>query len=343
VTLDEAPVTNGSFENPVVTDYQYRPADMAWTYGDSAGIAAAPGTFTGSLEVPDGVQAAFIEGNGTLRQTFTLASGPHSFSFQAAQAVNVNDGSQQVRVTLLGLPTSTKSFVWSGNTMAEERGASGAVVTKRFFSEGEQRIGGSDAGNYYYSRDHLGSVREVTDATGILKVQYDYDAWGNQVVVTGNMSFDFGYTGHYRHAPSNLYLALYRAYDPTMGRWLNRDPIGEAGGLNLYGYVLNNPVNLDDPLGLDPPGYVPPSNKTVPVAPLPQVPGALPPDVPQGSAQAAAAFPAAVIYYLDWFQKTGWLRPPEAPAAPFQIPNWNNAMPTPTPSPIPIPSYDCFP
>ena len=119
--------------------------------------------------------------------------------------------------------------------------------------EGE-RIGGPDAGNYYYSRDHLGSVREVTNATGALKAQYDYDAWGNQIVVTGNMSFDFGYTGHYRHAPSNLYLAEYRAYDPTVARWISRDPVENPEikeGPNLYWYVRNNPLNSWDPEGLE--------------------------------------------------------------------------------------------
>ena len=178
-----------------------------------------------------------------------MASGSHKLNFLAAQAMSVNENQQQVRVSLLGFQTSAKSFVGSGNTIAEERDGSGMNVTKRF-AEGEQRIGGGDAGNYYYTRDHLGSVREVTNASGILKAQYDYDAWGNQVVVSGNMSFDFGYTGHYRHAPSNLYLAPFRAYDPTTGRWINRDPIQEQGGLNLYAYVGNNAVNRYDPLGL---------------------------------------------------------------------------------------------
>lgn len=270
VTLDSASVANGSFEYPVVSDYEYQPVDTAWTYGDSTGIAANGGTFTSSgPDAPDGTQVGFIEGNSSLRQTFTLSSGTYTFRFQAAQAGGVNDNSQQVWVTFLGLPTSTKTFVWSGSTIAEERDATGANATKRFFAEGEQRVGGADAGNYYYSRDHLGSVREVTNATGTVKAQYDYDAWGNQVVVTGNMSFDFAYTGLYRHTPSNLYLAVYRAYDPTMARWISRDPdaliefptgamvpsmartLPETlqDGTNLYGYSRNNPVRWVDRAG----------------------------------------------------------------------------------------------
>ena len=49
---------------------------------------------------------------------------------------------------------------------------------------------------------------------------------------------------------SGLYYYGYRFYDPALGRWINRDPIGEEGGLNLYGFVYNNSIVYYDLLGL---------------------------------------------------------------------------------------------
>ena len=144
-------------------------------------------------------------------------------------------------------------FVWCGDTICEERDATGSTTTKRYFAEGEQRVGGADAGSYYYSRDHLCSLREVTDSNGNLVTQLDYDPFGNEVVVSGNMNVDFGFTGHYFHQTSGLNLTLNRAYNPTLGRWLSRDPLKDAEtsqGPNLYWYVRNDPVNIKDLTGL---------------------------------------------------------------------------------------------
>jgi RHS repeat-associated protein len=66
----------------------------------------------------------------------------------------------------------------------------------------------------------------------------------------GGIACDFAFTGHYRHAKSGLHLALYRAYDAGLGRWLSRDPIAEDGGINLYGYCGGNPIINRDSLGL---------------------------------------------------------------------------------------------
>ncbi|WP_086921487.1 polymorphic toxin type 50 domain-containing protein [Variovorax sp. JS1663] len=59
-----------------------------------------------------------------------------------------------------------------------------------------------------------------------------------------------GFAGLFRHERSGFDLAVYRAYDQQRGRWLNRDPMREDGGLNLYGYVDGNPLKYTDRQGL---------------------------------------------------------------------------------------------
>jgi len=139
-----------------------------------------------------------------------------------------------------------KQWVWTGGSQpAEERDASNSV-TKRYFAQGEQ-IGGS---SYYFTSDHLGSTRELIDSTGAVRARYAYDPYGRSTKLSGDLESDFDFTGFYRHQASGLNLTMYRAYDPDLGRWLSRDPKGEDGGLNLYGYVANNPISGTDSYGL---------------------------------------------------------------------------------------------
>ena len=148
-----------------------------------------------------------------------------------------------------GTLTSAKQYIWVGNTIAEERDASGTTVTKRFFSQGEQQAGIS----YLYTRDHLGSVRELCDSSGNIQTRYGYDPYGRTTLVSGTNLSDFQYAGYYAHQPSGLNLTLFRAYDPNSARWLSRDPLKDAEmsqGTNLYEYVKNNPIDLVDPFGL---------------------------------------------------------------------------------------------
>jgi RHS repeat-associated protein len=144
--------------------------------------------------------------------------------------------------------TSTRKFVWCGTEKCEFRDASDAV-THFIYLQGQ--VTGTTP--YFYTRDHLGSIREMrsTGKKGAVVARFDYDPYGRSTSVISSTVPDFNFTGLYRHAASNLDFAMFRAYDPDSGRWLNRDPISERGGVNLYGYVRNEPISGIDPLGHD--------------------------------------------------------------------------------------------
>lgn len=107
---------------------------------------------------------------------------------------------------------------------------------------------------YYYVQDGLGSVTQLVTNSGTVASQFAFDPYGNRSIVSGTVTSDVGYAGYFNHAASGLDFAIYRAFDPVHARWLNRDPIGEAGGINLYAYVDGNPLSETDPLGFCGPG-----------------------------------------------------------------------------------------
>jgi RHS repeat-associated protein len=140
--------------------------------------------------------------------------------------------------------TAVRQLIWDGLSIAEQRNSSDSVV-KQFFSQGQINSGTP----LFYTRDHLGSIREVANASGDLVTRYNYDPYGRRTVVTGPDDVDFGFTGHFYHAQSGLHLAPYRAYSADLGRWLSRDPYQEIDGPNVYAYAKNGPSTYIDPLG----------------------------------------------------------------------------------------------
>ena len=113
-------------------------------------------------------------------------------------------------------------------TIIEQRSNSGATVTKRYYGQGVEVVGDDD---YYYTKDHLGSIREVTNSSETVVARYDYDPFGRRTKLTGSFEADMGYTGHftydYNTADSipELVLAPFRAYDPETARWLSRSSV----------------------------------------------------------------------------------------------------------------------
>ena len=170
-----------------------------------------------------------------------------------------------------GTVLSTEYYVWCGTERCQKRVGSSnpADIKSNYYSHGETRhTSTSNSTPYYYTFDHLGSLREVTNSSGVVQVAYDYTPYGERSEVVGaseswSLDAEWGFTGHYHHEQTGLHLALYRAYDAEMGRWLNADPIGEVGGLNLYAYVGGDPINAWDPFGLEVDGTYSISKKTL--------------------------------------------------------------------------------
>ena len=107
-----------------------------------------------------------------------------------------------------------------------------------------------------YHTDRLGSVRAVSDASGTVTATYRTDEFGVPTTPTGSSTQPFTYTGEPRDATGLVYLRA-RYYDPTLGRFMSRDPFAGFGAsplsLNRYAYVGNNPATARDPSGQVPP------------------------------------------------------------------------------------------
>ena len=106
---------------------------------------------------------------------------------------------------------------------------------------------------YYLAYDPIGSLTVVADTAGNVVKIIEYDAFGN-ILADSDEAFamPFGFAGGLQDQDTGLVRFGFRDYDPEVGRWTAKDPILFAGGnTDLYGYVLNDPINLIDPFGLE--------------------------------------------------------------------------------------------
>lgn len=147
-----------------------------------------------------------------------------------------------------------EKYLWQGLTrlLAVYDGSNNLVM--RFqYADGRMPVAMTKAGTmYYFGYDQVGSLRVVTDAAGNVVRKIDYDSFGS-IVADSNPAFTvpFGFAGGLYDRGTNLVRFGFRNYDPEIGRWTAKDPIGFAGGdVDLFGYVSNNPINWIDPYGL---------------------------------------------------------------------------------------------
>jgi len=180
-----------------------------------------------------------------------------------------------------GTLETTLKFVYEGYNLIAEQDASNAMVRTYIWGldesgtkQGAGGIGGllmikdsSTSIRYTPVYDGNGNVYGLLDATtdgpdggsdpdGDLAASYEYGPFGEPIRASGPDAFaaknPFRFSTKYFDVETGLYYYGLRYYSSTTGRFINRDPIGEAGGVNLYGFVGNDPVNQWDFLGLIP-------------------------------------------------------------------------------------------
>jgi RHS repeat-associated protein len=166
--------------------------------------------------------------------------------------------------------SSETLYIYDGKRVIQERNGSGVPTVSYTRGkdlsgsfEGAGGIGGllarssgyssgAWATNSYYHADGNGNITCLLSSSQSVVASYVYDPFGSTISSSGSMAAAniYRFSSKECHVNSGMYYYLYRFYDPNLQRWINRDPMQEFGGWNLYRFSMNSPINSVDAFGL---------------------------------------------------------------------------------------------
>ncbi|MDR3615538.1 MAG: RHS repeat-associated core domain-containing protein [Candidatus Obscuribacterales bacterium] len=235
-----------------VTDgsYQWQPTVGSVAYGTATSVNEYP-SVGGTTYSYNG--DACLTGNGVWTFGYDTEDHLTSASKTGTSVAYVYDGfhrQAQKSVTTSG-GTVASRYIYSGwQRIADYDGVAGTLQNRYVYTDGldEPLIQVTSAGVVtYYHANAQGSIIGVSNSAGAVTSKNLYGTFGETVGVSGTT---FGFTGQRYDGDTGLYYYKNRYYSPTIGRFLQTDPLGYVDDLNIYSYVSNNPFTSTDPLGL---------------------------------------------------------------------------------------------
>ena len=203
---------------------------MAYFWNDENRLVAVRNAKTGAL-----IQENRYDGLGRRREKVELDAGvgvTNRYIYKDWLVLAITDGAGNV------LETYTHGADLSGHVGGGAGGIGGILASTKA------------GGPAYYHYDFNGNIVNVSSTNQTQLAKYTYSPFGEVLLKEGDFDSRYQFSTKEYDPSTGLNYYGFRFYSPELGRWISREPLGESGGLNLYGFGPNNPVNGFDYLGL---------------------------------------------------------------------------------------------